>query len=109
MYVRSSSFPGESPIEVTDETVEEVLSQCELKLSKLMSMTHLDGGKMASRRANKIDLAYYEEKVRFFCIIMGITQKTFLPDSQPPHNLFHEQYLCLFCATKCATVVHALP
>jgi len=54
---------GESPIEVTDETVEEVLSQCELKLSKLMSMTHLDGGKMGSKRTQKIDLAHYEEKL----------------------------------------------
>merc|ERR1712199_2597 len=30
---------GEAPIEISDETVEEVLSQCELKLSKLLSMT----------------------------------------------------------------------
>lgn len=54
---------GESPIEVTDETVEEVLSQCELKLSKLMSMTHLDGGKVGQKRTQKIDLAHYEEKL----------------------------------------------
>jgi len=55
---------GESPIEVTDETVEEVLSQCELKLSKLMSMTHLDGtNKAATKRTQKIDLAHYEEKL----------------------------------------------
>jgi len=58
---------GESPIEVTDETVEEVLSQCELKLSKLMSMTHLDGGgpggKVGQKRTQKIDLSHYEEKL----------------------------------------------
>jgi len=54
---------GESPIEVSDDTVEEVLSQCELKLSKLMSMTHLDGGKLGARRTQKIDLAHYEEKM----------------------------------------------
>merc|ERR1719223_575361 len=30
---------GEAPIEMSDETVEEVLQQCELKLSKLMSRT----------------------------------------------------------------------
>lgn len=45
---------GESPIEVSDDTVEEVLSQSELKLSKLMSMTHLDGGKLGARRTQKV-------------------------------------------------------
>merc|ERR1719482_1512857 len=30
---------GEAPIEMSDETVEEVLQQCELKLSKLLSLT----------------------------------------------------------------------
>ena len=50
-------------VEVTDETVEEVLSQCELKLSKLMSMAHLDGGKLGTRRQQKIDLAHYEERM----------------------------------------------
>ncbi|CAD7937991.1 unnamed protein product [Amoebophrya sp. A25] len=54
---------GESPIEVTDETVEDVLSQCEFKLSKLMSITHLEGAKMGKSRSQKIDLAYYEEKM----------------------------------------------
>merc|ERR1719160_2154336 len=44
---------GESPIEMSDETVEEVLSQCELKLSKLMSLTHLD--QQPGRRQLKID------------------------------------------------------
>merc|ERR1712072_910440 len=52
---------GESPIEMSDETVEEVLSQCELKLSKLMSLTHLD--QQPGRRQLKIDTAGYEEKM----------------------------------------------
>merc|ERR1711934_288679 len=52
---------GETPIEMSDETVEEVLSQCELKLSKLMSLTHLD--QQAGRRQIKIDTAEYEEKM----------------------------------------------
>merc|ERR1712072_593119 len=52
---------GESPIEMSDETVEEVLSQCELKLSKLMSLTHLDS--QPGRRQLKIDQAGYEEKM----------------------------------------------
>merc|ERR1711907_22417 len=52
---------GEQPIEMSDETVEEVLSQCELKLSKLMSLTHLDS--QPGRRQLKIDQAGYEEKM----------------------------------------------
>merc|ERR1711977_506642 len=51
----------EAPIEMSDETVEEVLSQCELKLSKLMSLTHLDS--QPGRRQLKIDQAGYEEKM----------------------------------------------
>merc|ERR1719265_1484374 len=51
---------GESPIEMSDETVEEVLSQCELKLSKLMSLTNLDS--QPGRRPLKIDTSMYEEK-----------------------------------------------
>merc|ERR1712224_1043985 len=50
---------GESPIEMSDEPVEEGLSQCELKLSKLMSLTHLD--QQPGRRQLKIDTAGYEE------------------------------------------------
>merc|ERR550534_2451836 len=52
---------GETRIEMCDETVEEVLSQCELKLSKLMSLTHLDA--QMGRRQLKIDAAGYEEKM----------------------------------------------
>merc|ERR1712196_752557 len=47
------------PIEISDETVEEVLSQCELKLSKLLSMTNMDGQtKKAKQQAEE-----YQEKM----------------------------------------------
>merc|ERR1712139_439493 len=51
---------GEAPIEMSDETVEEVLQQCELKLSKLMSRTreHDDGGGRV-----QVDDEKYEEKL----------------------------------------------
>jgi len=52
---------GETHIEMSDETVEEVLSQAELKLSKLMSMTHLDSH--SGRRQLKIDATAYEDKM----------------------------------------------
>lgn len=52
---------GETHIEMSDETVEEVLSQAELKLSKLMSMTHLDAH--SGRRQLKIDATAYEDKM----------------------------------------------
>merc|ERR1719230_893302 len=50
---------GEAPIEISDETVEEVLSQCELKLSKLLSMTNMDAqSKKAKQQAEE-----YQEKM----------------------------------------------
>jgi len=52
---------GETHIQMSDETVEEVLSQAELKLSKLMSVTHLDA--QSGRRQLKIDATGYEEKM----------------------------------------------
>merc|ERR1719263_2529337 len=54
---------GEAPIEMSDETVEEVLQQCELKLSKLMTRTRdLDEPEHGSGRV-KIDDERYEEKL----------------------------------------------
>lgn len=52
---------GETHIQMSDDTVEDVLSQSELKLSKLMSMTHLDA--QSGRRQLKIDASGYEEKM----------------------------------------------
>merc|ERR1712134_244227 len=50
---------GEAPIEISDETVEEVLSQCELKLSKPLSMTNMDAqSKKAKQQAEE-----YQEKM----------------------------------------------
>merc|ERR1719161_685281 len=58
----SVKLDGEAPLEMSDETVEEVLQQCELKLSKLMSLTHhLDDPD--GRRALKFDDERYEEKL----------------------------------------------
>jgi hypothetical protein len=52
---------GEAPIEMTDETVEEVLRQCELKISKLLSLTHhLDD---PNDRKRIMDEERYEEKL----------------------------------------------
>merc|ERR1719353_314524 len=54
---------GEAPIEMSDETVEEVLQQCELKLSKLMSRTRdLDDPDGRGRAINNDD-ERYEEKL----------------------------------------------
>jgi len=53
---------GDVPIEMSDDTVEEVLQQCELKLSKLMSLTHLDEPD-SRNRALKFDEDRYEEKM----------------------------------------------
>mmetsp|Transcript_55754 Transcript_55754/g.129850 ORF Transcript_55754/g.129850 Transcript_55754/m.129850 type:complete len:533 (-) Transcript_55754:122-1720(-) len=52
---------GEATIGVTDETVEEVLQQCELKISKLLSLTqHLDD---PNDRQRMLDEERYEEKL----------------------------------------------
>lgn len=52
---------GESAIEMSDETVEEVLQQCELKISKLLSLTHhLDD---PDDRQRLLDEDRYEEKL----------------------------------------------
>jgi hypothetical protein len=52
---------GEATIEMTDETVEEVLRQCELKISKLLSLTHhLDD---PNDRKRIMDEERYEEKL----------------------------------------------
>jgi len=52
---------GEAVIEMSDETVEEALQQCELKLSKLVSQTHhMDD---TGDRALKFDDDRYEEKL----------------------------------------------
>mmetsp|Transcript_12862 Transcript_12862/g.30864 ORF Transcript_12862/g.30864 Transcript_12862/m.30864 type:complete len:535 (+) Transcript_12862:79-1683(+) len=57
----SVKLDGEAPIEMSDETVEEVLSQCELKLSKLMQATNLDS--RTTTKQLKIDSSAYEEKM----------------------------------------------
>jgi len=54
---------GEAPIEMSDETVEEVLQQCELKLSKLMSRTRDLDDPDGRGRAVKMDDDRYEEKL----------------------------------------------
>merc|ERR1719191_1673133 len=54
---------GEAPIEMSDETVEEVLQQCELKLSKLMSRTRDLDDPDGRGRAIKMDDERYEEKL----------------------------------------------
>lgn len=54
---------GEAPIVMSDETVEEVLQQCELKLSKLMSRTRELDDPDGRNRAVKIDDEKYEEKL----------------------------------------------
>mmetsp|Transcript_6282 Transcript_6282/g.15054 ORF Transcript_6282/g.15054 Transcript_6282/m.15054 type:complete len:536 (+) Transcript_6282:95-1702(+) len=54
---------GEVQIEMSDETVEEVLQQCELKLLKLMMQTHhLDDLEVRSKSL-KFDDERYEEKM----------------------------------------------
>jgi len=54
---------GEAPIEMSDETVEEVLQQCELKLSKLMSRTRDLDDPDGRGRALTMDDDRYEEKL----------------------------------------------
>mmetsp|Transcript_53904 Transcript_53904/g.138858 ORF Transcript_53904/g.138858 Transcript_53904/m.138858 type:complete len:539 (-) Transcript_53904:412-2028(-) len=52
---------GEVQLEMSDETVEEVLRQCELKVSKLLSLTHsLDD---PNDRKRLLDEERYEEKL----------------------------------------------
>merc|ERR1712139_198029 len=54
---------GEAPIEMSDETVEEVLQQCELKLSKLMGRTREIDDSDGRGRAVQMDDDKYEEKL----------------------------------------------
>jgi len=54
---------GDPNIEMSDETVEEVLQQCELKLSKLMSRTRDIDGDDGRGRSVKMDDDKYEEKL----------------------------------------------
>merc|ERR1711941_142936 len=55
------TLDGEYTIEMTDETVEEVLAQCEIKISKLLSLTqHIDD---PDDRKKLIDDERYEEKL----------------------------------------------
>jgi len=54
---------GEAPIEMSDETVEEVLQQCELKLSKLMSRTRDLDDPDGRGRGVAMDDDRYEEKL----------------------------------------------
>lgn len=52
---------GEAPIEMSDETVEEALQQCDMKISKLLSLTqHLDD---PNDRKRMLDEERYEEKL----------------------------------------------
>jgi hypothetical protein len=51
---------NEAPIEMNDDTVEEVLSQCELKLSKLLSLTQTDP---QQQKRIKMDSEQYTEKL----------------------------------------------
>merc|ERR1719199_1885157 len=52
---------GEAPIEMSDETVEEVLQQCELKLSKLLSITREVDDSDSRGRAVANDEAWEEK------------------------------------------------
>merc|ERR1711933_666952 len=52
---------SETTIPMTDETVEEVLQQCELKVSKLQDMSHEDDPNNDARHLVDDDL--YEEKL----------------------------------------------
>jgi len=54
---------GEAPIEMSDETVEEVLQQCELKLMKLMGRTRDLDDADGRGRAIGMDDGKYEEKL----------------------------------------------
>merc|ERR1719199_2478152 len=53
---------GEAPVEMSDETVEEVLQQCELKLSKLLGLTREIDDTDGRGRAVTMDDDRYEEK-----------------------------------------------
>lgn len=54
---------GEAPIEMSDETVEEVLQQCELKLSKLLGLTREVDDTDGKGRALAVNDEKYEEKL----------------------------------------------
>merc|ERR1711972_97285 len=51
---------GEVPVELSDETVEEVLQVCDLKIQRLMALTQLDD---ANDRRRMLDEERYEEKL----------------------------------------------
>merc|ERR1712232_678962 len=53
---------GEAQIEMSDETVEECLQQCELKISKLLSLTHSLADDPDDRK-RLLDEERYEEKL----------------------------------------------
>merc|ERR1711920_159959 len=53
---------GEAQIEMSDETVEECLQQCELKISKLLSITHSLADDPDDRK-RLLDEERYEEKL----------------------------------------------
>mmetsp|Transcript_86201 Transcript_86201/g.192756 ORF Transcript_86201/g.192756 Transcript_86201/m.192756 type:complete len:533 (-) Transcript_86201:36-1634(-) len=55
------TLDGEAPIEMTDDNVEEVLGQCELKLSKLLSLTQHVAD--PDDRKKVVDEERYEEKL----------------------------------------------
>mmetsp|Transcript_15807 Transcript_15807/g.40180 ORF Transcript_15807/g.40180 Transcript_15807/m.40180 type:complete len:533 (-) Transcript_15807:286-1884(-) len=58
----SIKLENENTLEMSDETVEEVLQQCELKVSKLLSLTHnLEDD--PSDRKRMLDEERYEEKL----------------------------------------------
>merc|ERR1719343_784794 len=58
----SIKLENETTLEMSDETVEEVLQQCELKVSKLLSLTHnLEDD--PSDRKRMLDEERYEEKL----------------------------------------------
>jgi len=54
---------GEAPIEMSDESVEEILQQCELKLSKLMSRTRDLDDPDGKGRSAQVEDERYEEKL----------------------------------------------
>jgi len=54
---------GEAPVEMSDETVEEVLQQCELKLSKLLSLTSEVDDSDGRGQTIALDDDKYEEKL----------------------------------------------
>merc|ERR1719401_229075 len=58
----SIKLENETPLEMSDETVEEVLQQCELKLTRLLSLTN-GRDDDPSDRSRMLDLERYEEKL----------------------------------------------